>query len=64
MALQIEVIVDGIVDGQKPLHRAGRFEPSQSRLSSARWPPLMVLQTNHCRAMDAKLQPDCSSDHP
>jgi len=32
----IEMIVDGIVDGQKTLHRSGRFEPAHSAFSSAR----------------------------
>jgi hypothetical protein len=62
--LQIEMVVDGIVDGQKTLHRSRRLEPAHTAFSSARRPPLMVLQTNHCRAMDVKPLPDCSVDHP
>ena len=36
MTLHIEMIVDGIVDGQKTLHRSGRFKPAHSAFSSAR----------------------------
>ncbi len=36
MTLHIEMIVDGIVDGQKTLHRSRRFEPAHSAFSSAR----------------------------
>jgi len=33
---RIELVADGIVDGQKPLHRSWRFEPAHSAFSSAR----------------------------
>ena len=36
MTLHIEMIVDGVVDGQKTLHRSRRFEPAHSAFSSAR----------------------------
>jgi len=36
MSLHIEMIVDGIVDGQKTLHRPGRVKPAHSAFSSAR----------------------------
>ena len=36
MTLYIEMIVDGVVDGQKTLHRSRRFEPAHSAFSSAR----------------------------
>lgn len=28
MMLNIELVVDGVVDGQKPLHRSRRLEPA------------------------------------
>jgi len=37
MALQVEMVVDGVVDGQKLLHRAGRLEPSHSSFSLTCW---------------------------
>jgi hypothetical protein len=36
MALHIEMVVDGIVDGQKTLHRSGQLEPAHSAFSSVR----------------------------
>ena len=36
MTLHIEMVVDGIVDGQKTLHRSGQLEPAHTAFSSAR----------------------------
>jgi len=59
MALQIEVIVDGIVNRQKPLHRTGRFEPSHLVLSSSRWlmpnfSPIVQSTTRDMKVCQAK----------
>jgi len=49
--LHIEMIVDGIVDGQKTLHRSGRLEPAHGAFSSARrlmWYFVSIVQSTAC----------------
>ena len=37
MALQVEMVVDGVVNRQKSLHRSGRFEAAHPSFSAVRW---------------------------
>lgn len=64
MALQIELVVDGIVGGQKPLHRARRLEPAHSAFSSARrlmrnFGPIVQSTTRDMKVFQAKFSKRC-----